>query len=235
MEFKKLSAPSLKDLFVREVENAILSEALPIGAKLPPERELATQMQVSRTVVNAGLAELAQKGFLEITPRQGTTVADYRRHGSMSTLIAIMDYRGGSLGKGEIRSILEVRRALEHLAAELAIRNAAEEDLTRLARLIDELGRAETPRQATQIAFRFQHELAFVGGNSILPLIYTSFRAPVELLWERFCRKHGVDALYQNSARLFEYIRARDEAGAARWIDTYLSEAIDGPYQIYLE
>ena len=233
MEFKKLSAPSLKDLFVRELENAILSEALPIGAKLPPERELAAQMQVSRTVVNAGLAELAHKGFLEVTPRQGTTVAAYRRHGNLSTLIAIMEYRGGSLGKGEIRSILEVRRALEHLAAELAIRNASQEDLTRLARLIDELGRAETPRQATQIAFRFQHELAFVGGNSILPLIYTSFRAPVEFLWERFCRKHGVEALYRNSARLFEYIRARDEAGAARWIDAYLSEAIDGQRQIY--
>ena len=235
MEFKKLSAPSLKDLFVRELENAILSESLPIGAKLPPERELAAQMQVSRTVVNAGVAELAQKGFLEVSPRQGTVVADYRRNGNMNTLIAIMDYRGGALGKGEIRAILEVRRALEHLAAVLVIKNASDEALVPLARFVDELGQAQTPADATQLAFQFHHELAFAGGNSILPLIYTSFRAPIELLWQRFCRKYGVETLYQNTARLFEYIRGRDEKNAAEWIDLYLGEAIEGRFQIYLE
>ncbi len=57
-------------------------------------------------------------------PRQGTFVADYRRKGNLSTLIAIMEYQGGVLGKDEIRSILEVRRALEHLAAQRAIRYA---------------------------------------------------------------------------------------------------------------
>ena len=35
------------------------------------ERELARQMQVSRAVVNGGLAELAAQGFVEIRPRQG--------------------------------------------------------------------------------------------------------------------------------------------------------------------
>lgn len=73
-------------------------------------------MQVSRAVVNGGLAELAKQGFLEVRPRQGTCVADYRRKGNLGTLIAIMEYQGGVLGKDEIRSILEVRRALEHLA-----------------------------------------------------------------------------------------------------------------------
>lgn len=233
MEFKKLSAPSLKDLFVKELENAILSGALPIGVKLPPERELAAQMQVSRTVVNAGLAELAQKGFLDITPRQGTCVADYRRNGNMNTLIAIMEYRGGALGKGEIRAILEVRQALEHLAAQLCIQNASDMQLVALSHFVDELGQAETPQDATQLAFQFHHELAFVGGNSILPLIYTSFRTPITLLWERFCLKYGVEALYHNTSRLFEYLRARDIEGAAGWIDAYLGEAICGHYQIY--
>ena len=38
-------------------------------------------MQVSRAVVNGGLAELAQQGFLEVRPRQGTSWRDYRRKG----------------------------------------------------------------------------------------------------------------------------------------------------------
>ena len=61
MLFKKLSAPSLKELFVAELEGMILSGKLEIGAKLPPERELAESMQVSRAVVNSGLDEMEKK------------------------------------------------------------------------------------------------------------------------------------------------------------------------------
>ena len=57
MEFAKLSAPSLKDLFVQQLQGMILSDELPMGTQLPPERELAQQMQVSRAVVNGGLSE----------------------------------------------------------------------------------------------------------------------------------------------------------------------------------
>ena len=71
MQFPKLSAPSLKELFVQEMENMILSGKLAIGSKLPPERELAKAMQVSRAVVNAGLNEMEAKGFVEIRPRVG--------------------------------------------------------------------------------------------------------------------------------------------------------------------
>ena len=110
LEFSKLSAPSLKELFIQQLQGMILTGRLSVGAKLPPERELARQMQVSRAVVNGGVTELAQQGFLEVRPRQGTFVADYRRKGNLRTLIAIMEYAGGVLGNDEVRSILEVRR-----------------------------------------------------------------------------------------------------------------------------
>ena len=45
MEFKKLNAPSLRELFVNELQNMILSGKLEIGSKLPPERELAESMK----------------------------------------------------------------------------------------------------------------------------------------------------------------------------------------------
>ncbi len=79
MQFQKISTPSLKDLFVKELENKILSGELKVGDKLPSERELASSMQVSRAVVNAGIAELEQKGFLIIKPRIGTFVENFIR------------------------------------------------------------------------------------------------------------------------------------------------------------
>ena len=62
MKFERLSAPTLKSLFVSQLQDKILSGEIPIGTALPPERELAAQMQVSRAVVNSGLAELAEEG-----------------------------------------------------------------------------------------------------------------------------------------------------------------------------
>lgn len=235
MEFSKLSAPSLKDLFVQQLQGMILSGELPMGTQLPPERELARQMQVSRAVINGGLAELSQQGFLEVRPRQGTCVADYRRKGNLSTLIAIMEYQGGVLGKDEIRSILEVRRALEHLAAERAIAYASREAMEHLGDIVAQLEAEQNAAQAAETAFTFQHELAFVGGNSILPLIYYSFKAPVITLWVRFCRLYGIGALYHNTETLYTHLCARDAQAAAHWIDTYLEQAISGSQQIYEE
>ena len=58
MEFEKLVSPSLKDLFITHIEAMILSGELPVGQQLPPERQLAQSMGVSRAVVNSGVAEL---------------------------------------------------------------------------------------------------------------------------------------------------------------------------------
>lgn len=235
MEFEKLSAPSLKDLFIQQLQRMILSGELAVGTPLPPERDLAQQMQVSRAVVNGGMAELAKQGFVEVRPRQGAVVADYRRRGNLSTLIAIMEYQGGVLGKEEVQSILEVRLALEHLAVANAIDRASDEDLEKLGRLLAAIAQSTTPAQAAEAAWTYQHELALVSGNSILPLIYYSFKPPVITLWTRFCRLYGIGALCRNTEKLYDLICARDKEGAARWIDEYLGQAISGSQQIYRE
>jgi len=233
MEFKKIAAPSLKSLFVQQLQEMILSEELPMGSKLPPERELAETMHVSRAVVNGGIAELAAQGFLEVVPRQGTFVADYRKNGNINTLAAIMEYHGNALGKDEIRSILEIRWALEHLALKRAMEFASDEDIAALGTLLDALCQTKTPEEAAEAAFTYQHQLAFIGGNSVLPLLYCSFRAPVITLWQRFCRLYGVEALFSNTKKLYQYLVERDFDGAVSWIDEYLKEAMEGTQQIY--
>ena len=235
MEFERLYAPSLKELFVQQLQERILSGDLPLGTRLPPERQLGEQMHVSRAVVNSGIAELARQGFLEVRPRQGTYVADYRRNGNMDTLMAIMHYNGGVLGREEIRSILEVRQGLEHMTVNRAIDCATDEGLTRLGTYVDAqaVDPTPTPVQAAEIAFDFQHEMTVLGGNQILPLIYSSFKVPCISLWIRFCRKYGVAALYDNMATLYRFLLVRDKAAASAWIDEYLEKAIRGSQQIY--
>ena len=233
MEFEQLYAPSLKELFVQKLQGMILSGELPMGQKLPSERELCQQMGVSRAVVNGGISELARQGFLDVLPRQGTFVADYRRHGNMETLMAIMEYNGGMLGKEEIRSILEVRWGLEQMTLHCVVDNATDEDLEKLGQYVDALRAKPAPVLAAEIAFQFHHEMTLVGGNHILPLIYTSFKVPCTALWIRFCRKYGVGALYANVEELYRLLLNRDKEGAMNWSTKYLVEAISGEQQIY--
>lgn len=233
MQFEQLYSPSLKELFVQKLQGMILSGELPMGERLPSERDLCQQMGVSRAVVNGGISELARQGFLEVRPRQGTFVADYRRNGNMETLMAIMEYNGGVLGKEEIRSILEVRWGLEQMTLHRVIDNAKDADLEGLSRYLDALDENSTPAQAAETAFAFHHELTLLGGNHILPLIYTSFKVPCMALWIRFCRKYGVKALRSNMEELYRHLLNRDKAGAKLWSNTYLAEAIYGSQQIY--
>ena len=233
MEFEQLYAPSLKGLFVQKLQGIILSGELPMGEKLPAERELCQQMGVSRAVVNGGITELARQGFLEVLPRQGTYVADYRRNGSIETLMAIMEYNGGMLGKEEIRSVLEVRWGLEQMTLHRVIENASDEELEKLGVYVNNLSEHPAPAQAADIAFSFHHGMTLIGGNHILPLIYTSFKVPCTALWIRFCRKYGVEALHSNIGELYRLVLNRDLKGAIEWSNRYLIEAISGTQQIY--
>ena len=84
MGFSKITTLSLTELFVQQIENMILSGELRVGERLPAARDLCVKMDVSRPVISAGLVELEKMGFVEIQPRQGVFVSDYRRRGTMS-------------------------------------------------------------------------------------------------------------------------------------------------------
>lgn len=233
MEFTKLNAPSLKELFINQLETMILSGKLAIGEKLPSERELAESMQVSRAVVNTGISELANKGFLMIKPRVGTFVADYRRNGTIETLVSIMNYNGGLLRKDEIRSILELRIALDTLAVELCIPKITDDEIAILKGYVTQMGETDSIELASELAFCFQHELAFLSGNTLIPLIFTSFKIPILALWERFCRLHGLDSLRKNTAVLCDCLEQRDTQKALEWLTISINDTINGSRQIY--
>lgn len=235
MEFQKISSPSLKDLFINQLEQLILSGKLKIGEKLPPERQLAQSMQVSRAVVNGGIAELEKRGFLEVKPRSGTYVADYRRKGTIDTLISIMNYNGGHLRNEEIKSILEVRESLDTLAARLCIKRLTDEDVEVLHQLAQKIRRSGSVHEAAEAAFAFEHEFALLSGNVLIPLIYQSFRVSVLSLWEHFCVLHGISTLYDNIYHLWTYLRDRDTEGACEWIHTFLGRSIQGDREIYFK
>ena len=233
MEFSKLNAPTLKELFVAELEGMILSGKLGVGTCLPPERILAQNMQVSRSVVNAGLSELAKKGFLEIHPRVGTTVADYRKNGTLETFISILQYNGGILRREEVRSILQLRKAFDVMAVSYCIPHASDKDLNALTNIIVEMETAISIDEVIEKAYSFQHELALLSGNTFMPIIFSSFKEITSMLWRHFCTLYGVTALKENTRELYERIYRRDLDASLEWLDKTLDASIDGDRPIY--
>jgi GntR family transcriptional regulator, transcriptional repressor for pyruvate dehydrogenase complex len=234
MDFTKLKAPTLKELFVREFETMILSGKLKIGEKLPPERILAEQMQVSRAVVNSGIAELSRKGFLKVKPRSGVFVTDYRRYGTVETLLSIMNYNGGHLRRDEIRSILEIKMIVDKLSVELSVERHADEDITSLERYLDKmLLLNDNIEKAADAAFSFYHELAMTSQNTLLPLIYRSFRVPVTHLWIRFIQKYGNEVVCNSAREILKAVKNHDKEGAVASVEKAISASISGSKEIY--
>ena len=227
MGFNKIAALSLTDLFVQQIENMILSGELKAGERLPPARELSARMGVSRPVISAGLVELEKLGFVEVRPRQGVFVGDYRRRGTVETLVAIMRYNGGAMRRNEVRSLLEVRASLEVLCVELAVEKAGDAELEALSPILDALQSAPDADKAAEAVFSFHHELAVLSGNVLLPLMYYSFRPQSEYLWGLFCRDNGIQPLYEIKLSLYTALLNRDAAEAARQTEEVMGRAID--------
>ena len=73
--FKSIKQPRISEEVFNQLKGAILSHDFKAGDKLPSERELAEQFQVSRVVIREALRALENAGFLTI--RQGSTGGAY--------------------------------------------------------------------------------------------------------------------------------------------------------------
>jgi len=228
MAFTKITNISLTDRFVQQVENMILSGELAVGEKLPSARDLCIKMGISRPVVSAGLIELEKLGFVEILPRKGAFVCDYRRKGTVETLLAIMRYNGGAMRRNEVISLLQVRQSLEILCMEQVIQHTTDRELENVSPYLERIASAENPEKTAEAVFAFHHELAVLSGNMLLPLLYHSFRTESLYLWT-ICGKHfGCRQLYETKLSLYQALLNRDTVAVnlitARSIQTALEQ-----------
>src|ERR671921_226020 len=63
---------------VNRLASEITSGRLPVGARLPSERQLAERLKVSRPVVREVLRSLEERGLIEVSPGRGAFVRGLR-------------------------------------------------------------------------------------------------------------------------------------------------------------
>lgn len=232
MAFRKITTPSLKEAFVQEMEKMILSGELKIGDKLPPERELVETLGISLSVITAGIADLENKGFVEIRPRHGVFVSDYIHKGSLDTLMSIMRYNDGKLGNREVISFTETRIVLEQLMVEQVIERAEEKDIKALGQYFDRMRESQSIEDAANLIQDFIHELSILSGNMLLPLLYHAFRSASYGMVVRSMKKNGIDKVCAANHVLYNKVLDRDTEGAKEWAERYLMMNITGETSI---
>lgn len=206
MKFKPIEAPSATELLVTQIKNAIITGQLKPGDKLPHERELARQMNVSRSVINSGLNRLQQLHFIHIRPRQGAFVADYHSEGNLETLNQVVDFDGGYYQTSLLQSIYEFRLVTEENIVTLAAQRQDKPSLKLAKQALDQFKQAINVQEWSAATFNFFHALALASQNQVYPLIINSFRPMYLKLAEWNSKDGGNSEIIQRNQDLLEAI-----------------------------
>lgn len=206
---------SLKAVCVHRLEDLILSGQFKIGERLPAERDLAAQLQISRPLLHEAVVDLAGKGLVRILPRRGVYVNDYRVTGSLAILESLLGYREGSLDPAYLQSLLDMRVLIETETARLAAANRSPEQIDRLRQILSaEQVDACDAALLTSLDFSFHLEIALASGNQIYPLILNSFKSVYTRLTGLFFRRHAasavIQAVHEYHARLVEAVEQQN-------------------------
>lgn len=123
MTFETIKPAKLSDSIVSQIEQLILDGILKPGDKLPAERELAQQLNVSRPSLREALLKLESKGLLQSRRGGGTYVVDIIFPTMTDPLVHLLKNHPEAK-----YDMLELRHALEEVAAYFAALRSTEAD-----------------------------------------------------------------------------------------------------------
>lgn len=171
--FKRADAPKVADRtrvadrILKELRDRIVSGELPIGSKLPTERELATQYAVSGATVREAIRGLTTLGLADVRHGSGAYVT-----ADVQSLVAVALSTVIQLEGLGVAEPLMVCGALLEQAAGLAAENATRDDGTRLRAALRDLEAADTGKAAGAAVRGFHLALAAAAHNSLLAALY---------------------------------------------------------------
>ncbi|MHB0856872.1 MAG: GntR family transcriptional regulator [Anaerolineae bacterium] len=168
MGLDMLSAPTsrtLSDHVAQRLREAVLSGQLKPGQRVV-EHEIAAAMQMSRGPVRDALKLLEHERLVVRYPYRGTFVA--------------------WLTKRDAEEIYSLRTALEGLAVEYAIRNATDEQIDELDKIVDAMAdekkQAYTEYSATDVDLAYHDMLFRISNHTRASVAWRSVRVQVRLL-----------------------------------------------------
>jgi GntR family transcriptional repressor for pyruvate dehydrogenase complex len=207
---------------VDHVRQLVANGELKPGDRLPPERELARKLQISRSSLRAGIGFLAAMGVLKSRHGAGTFVATGPPALDSSSLTVL-----GALHGFLPWQMFEARLVIESSVAGLAAERATQDHVAELAEEVAEMYAAlDDPQEYLIHDIRFHRTIARASGNPILGALMETITAS---LYD--ARRMTVDnsSDLRESAELhreiFRAIRSRNPQQARHCMEQHLNLA----------
>ncbi len=224
--YEKIPREELHQKVASYIQNLVLTEQLRSGDKLPPERDLAERMGLSRTVVREAIKTLQERGLVEVLPGSGTFVS------SKQTVAKRVGYSLNlvfQLESNSIEHLQEVREALEVNIAKLAAQRATPEHIKRMRTAIKIMDQSlNSPDDYVKADLLFHSVLAQATGNPLFPALVDSV---VDLLREArlfIFKSPGAPSRGQEWHReILRCIEAKDSDCAMTSMARHLSQAFE--------
>lgn len=213
---RPLARPRLYEQVVERLREYVKAEGLKTGDRLPPERDLADRLGVSRTSVRQAIVALEVQGLVEVRHGGGTYLL--RNRLNAEPLETMIDRRR------RLPDVLDARDALETKLAALAAVRRTEGDLSEidaaLAAMAEAVDLGELGVEQDQ---RFHAAVTSAAHSTLL----TDFMAEISLSIAESrtesLRQPGRPARSLDQHRqVAEAIRAGDAEGAARAMHTHI-------------
>jgi len=219
MEAQPVRPPSLFEQVSEQLAELICQQA-GCSDSLPPERKLAEELGVSRSVVREAIKRLELQGLLEVRQGSGIRIVNQLHrplNGSLSLLIPDTTER--------LRQLHETRIALEPEAARLAALRATPEQLEELREIQSRLEQASDNAEAISIDLEFHHALAEASGNLMFRLILDSLGDISRESRQRTIGRIGKEKAIHHHREIIEAIVVSDPDAADEAMIHHLKEA----------
>lgn len=164
--FESVSHNSLAEAVVNQLETAILDGILKPGMKLPAERVLAEQLEVSRPKLREALQVLEARSLVFINPGSGVVVAELSGEAMKPALIDLYCRHPRA-----IQDHLEYRKCQEVFAAQLASQRATNADREGIRYILEQMQEADDTADlgwALDLDIRFHMAIVHASHNRTL-------------------------------------------------------------------
>lgn len=200
---------SLMEQFVAKIEYRILKGEMLTGEKLPPLRTMAEETGFSRSVINAGIVELENMGYLKIVPTKWIEVADWKQNGTLAVFEGLMKYNLYKIN--DLKSLLDSRKLIECECAYLAAQNASETVISELKNIVEGAKIIVDVEKRTDYDINFHHLVSIASGNMIYPLILKSSEKSARVLVANFYKMDNIyDFVLSKHREICSAIAMRD-------------------------
>jgi GntR family transcriptional repressor for pyruvate dehydrogenase complex len=216
------SKAKLVDRVVDNIQGLIIEGQLEPGTRLPPEREFADRMGVSRTVLREAVRILVTKGLLETRHGVGTVVRHVTSDQFLEPLTLLLQ-----TAELSVEQLYQVRSILEVGVVRLAAKRALAEDLAELRTILHRmaLGGGDTSAFVA-LDDSYHNALARATHNPLLVVLCDSIGA---IMHEVRVQVHEHTELAQTALpdhlRILAALEAHDADRAAAAMQEHLDNA----------